>query len=222
MTTEPKAGPNPESRGTVRSRSPLDLLPAVVVPAVAAAGVVLAWPFVRVTPALETTLPLWAVEAFGPDLIGSALAASTLPPPVLLAYGLLPLAVPAVGGLLGLGTVARWASLAAFCLMAAVLLGLLLVGLLLHLIAPASPGFEAGVGLIVGLAAPLLALQCCGCLLAASLAPSSRLSDPAAVAGCADCRRHRGRLWLECSLRGSGARPAHPVPTVAERILQQE
>jgi hypothetical protein len=117
-------------------------------------------------------LPIWAVQAFRADLLVAWVAAARLPVPVLIGYGVIPLALPPALAILGWGTVARWASLAGFCLVGSVLTGLLGLGVLLELIAPSAPGAGIRLEVLAGLCWPLLAMEGGGCLLAASLGGS--------------------------------------------------
>lgn len=149
------------------------VVPAAVVLLVPVVVVPLASAFVEVPAEDDGRYPVWAVEAFGAELLNAALAALSLPLPVLMLYGAVAVAVPPVGAILGLGTIGRWASLAGFCLVGSALGGLLGLGLLLELVAPDLGGTSVRLEILVGLAWPLLAIEGLGCLLAASVAPSS-------------------------------------------------
>lgn len=149
--------------------------------AVVSAGVVLVIPLVLVPLSAlfadlstEATgqLPLWAVEAFRPDLLLAWIAAARLPWPIAFGYGLIPLAMPPVLAIAGLGTVGRWAILGGFCLIGSVLTGFMGLGMLLELIAPSAPGAGVRLEVLAGLCWPLLAVEGAGCLLAASIGAS--------------------------------------------------
>ncbi|WP_126727747.1 hypothetical protein [Tautonia sociabilis] len=116
------------------------------------------------------TMPVWAIEAFGVEPLFAALSALTLPMPMMALGGAIALAMPAVGAILGLGTVGRWASLGGFCLAAAVLTGLLSLLLLLGLVPTVGGGPAIRAEVLAALACPVFALEGCGCLLAASMA----------------------------------------------------
>ncbi len=117
-------------------------------------------------------LPLWAIEAFRTELLVAWIAATRLPVPILIGYGLVPLAMPPLLALAGFGTVSRWAVLAGFCLVASILTGLLGLGILLELIASGAPGAGVRLEVLAGLCWPLLALESGGCLLASSIGGS--------------------------------------------------
>ena len=159
-------------RGRRRMPTPARLVPAAVALGVPAVLVPLGLLFAGVPGPSAEALPLWAVEAFGPDPLGGATAVAWLPGPVLLLVLALPLAAPTAASLLGQGTVGRWASLAGACLLGAAGLAILAVGLLLRLVAPAAPAAAARLALMAGLAAPVLAIEAAGCLLAAATAPA--------------------------------------------------
>jgi hypothetical protein len=117
--------------------------------------------------------PVWAVEAFGAEPLDAALAALSMPIPMQMLALLAAVGLPLLGASIGLGSVGRWAALSGFCLVGAVLGGLLTLGLLLELVLPGSAD-ATGLQTLVGLSWPLLAIEGCGCLLAASVAPSAR------------------------------------------------
>ncbi len=146
------------------------LIPLVLVPLSAV--------FANLSVEQADAMPRWAVEAFRPDLLVAWIAAARLPMPVLIGYGLVPLAMPPTLAIVGWGTVGRWAALAGFCLVGSVLIGLLGLGMLLELIAPGAPGVGERLEVLAGLCWPLLAIEGAGCLLAASLSGSEQGNPP--------------------------------------------
>jgi hypothetical protein len=149
------------------------VIPAAVVLLVPAVLVPMAVLAVQVPREVEGRYPVWAVEAFGAAPLDAALAALSMPIPMLMLAVLAAVGLPLLGAILGLGSVGRWAALSGFCLVGAVLGGLLALGLLLELVLPESRD-ALGLQTLIGLTWPLLAIEGCGCLLAASVAPSGR------------------------------------------------
>ncbi|MEW4569683.1 hypothetical protein AB1L88_17595 [Tautonia sp. JC769] len=155
------AGPR---RGAMMAALAVVLIPMILVPLSAV--------FASLSAEEADGLPIWAVQAFRPELLVAWVAAARLPAAVLLGYGLIPLAVPPALAALGWGSVGRWAALAAFCLLGSVLTALLGLGVLLELIAPGAPGAGIRLEVLAGLCWPLLAIEGGGCLLAAALGGS--------------------------------------------------
>ena len=84
-------------RGWRRMPTPARLVPAAVVLGVPAVLVPVGLLFAGEPGPSAEALPLWAVEAFGPGLLGGATAVAGLPGPALLLVLALPLAVPTAG-----------------------------------------------------------------------------------------------------------------------------
>lgn len=164
--------PSPLVRGSIWKGRIGGCIAAVIVLLVPLVLVMVSLLFANVSAEEAEPLPLWATQAFSDELLLAFFAAVRLPWPILMGNGLVLVGLPPILALIGLGTLGRWAALAGFCGIGS-LLGIVLgFGLLLELVAPGSPGTAVRLEVVTGLSWPMLALECGGCLLAASMASS--------------------------------------------------